>query len=389
MVCGWIFVFCNWTQATTLQKGPYLIYPNTNTRMTVLWQTDATPENSKIEWGTTTAYESSSGSLTESGNGSNEHQFSYTIAGLDIATRYYYRVTVDAQQDTGSFTAAPSDAAQAVTIYGYGDTRSNPNDHDIVVAQLLTDVDADADHRQTMILHAGDWVGSGDNESYWADGYFNRSYANALEFMSRMPAMGSRGNHEGSGVLLRKYWPYNYQDGSGCYYSFDYGPAHVTVIDQYVSFAPGSAQYIWLENDLATTQKLWKLIVLHEPAWSAGGGGHGNDGNAQQYLCPLFEKHGVAVVHAGHNHYYARCVVNGIQHITAGGGGAPLYEPDPGAENVVMTDKSLHFMKYEISEGRMTISAIRSDGSVIESFEVVKQMQIKAMPWKPLLLLDE
>ena len=339
--------------------------------MTVLWQTDATPGNSKIEWGKTAAYESSSDSLTESGSGSNEHQFSYTITGLDIATRYYYRVTVDAQQYTGSFMAVPSNAAKTVTFYGYGDTRSNSDGHDSVVERVMMDVDADAFHRQTMVLHSADWGESGDNESDWSDQYFNRTYSNALDFMSRMPVMGSRGNHEGSGVLLRKYWPYDYREGSGCYYSFDYGPVHVTVIDQYVDFTPGSAQHGWLTNDLATTKKFWKLAVLHEPAWTAGGG-HVNDVYTQQYLCPLFEQYGVAIVQAGHNHYYARCFVNGVQHITAGGGGAPLYEPDPGAENVVMTDKSLHFIKYEISGGRMTVTAIRRDGSIIESFEVVK-----------------
>jgi hypothetical protein len=387
IVCFLILVFCSWTHAAILQKGPYLIYPDTNTEMTVLWQTDETPGNSMVEWGTTTAYGSSSGSLTEIGSGSNEHQFSYTITGLDIATPYYYRVTVDAQPDTGSFMSAPSDTAKTVTIYGYGDTRSNPDDHNSVVQQLMGDVDGDAIHQQTIVLHSADWVNNGDNESDWTDEYFNRSYPNSLDFMSRKPVMGSRGNHEGSGVLLRKYWPYDYQDGSGCYYSFDYGPVHVTVIDQYVSFAPGSAQYIWLENDLATTQKLWKLVILHEPAWSAAGG-HSNDIDTQQDLCPLFEQYEVAVVHAGHNHYYARGEVNGVQHITAGGGGAPLRTPDPGQPNIVMTDESLHFIKYEISGGRMTVTAIRSDGSVIESFEVVKQMQINAMPWRELLLLE-
>ena len=370
IVC-WIFVFCACTQAITLQKGPYLIYPNTNDQMTVLWQTDATPINSKIEWGTTTAYGSGSGSLTESGNSSNEHHFSYTITGLDTATRYYYRVTVDSQVVTGSFSAAPSDAAKAVTIYGYGDTRSNPVDHGSVVARLMMDVDADRGHRQTMILHSADWVANGDNESDWNDQYFNRTYLNALNFMSRMPVMGSRGNHEDSGVLLRKYWPYDYQDGSGCYYSFDYGPVHVSVVDQYVSYTPGSKQYDWLESDLATTQKLWKFVVLHEPAWSAAGG-HDNNVDTQQYLCPLFEQYGVEVVQAGHNHYYARCVVNGVQYITTGGGGAPLYGPDPGAQNVVMTGKRLHFIRYEISGRRMTVTVIGNDGSVIESFEVVK-----------------
>ena len=100
---------------------------------------------------------------------------------------------------------------------------------------------------------------------------------------------------------------------------------------------------------------------IYHLAWSAGGG-HSNDVDTQLYLCPLFEQYGVAVVHGGHNHYYARCVVNGVQHITSGGGGAPLHTPDPGEENVVMTDKSLHYMKYEISGGQMTITAIKSDG---------------------------
>ena len=372
IVCGWIFVSCTWTQNPTFQKGPYLICPNTNTQMTVLWQTDATPSHSKIEWGKTTAAEISSDWLTESGRGSNEHQFSHTLTGLDPATRYFYRVTVDEHQISGSFLTAPSDTANAVIFYGYGDTRSNPADHDRVVERIMMDVDAtNASHRQTFVLNSADWVADGDRESAWSDQYFARTYPNALEFMSHMPVMGSRGNHEGSAVLLRKYWPYDYRDGSGCYYSFDYGPVHVTVVDQYVDFTPGSAQHSWLQNDLGTTDKFWKFVLLHEPAWTAGGR-HGNDVRTQQYLCPLFEQYGVAVVQAGHNHYYARCVVNGVAHITAGGGGAPLYDPDPGSENAVMTDRSLHFVKYEISAGRMTVTAIRSDGSVIERFEVIK-----------------
>lgn len=380
--CGCVFVLCACGQAATLQKGPYLIYPNTNTEMTVLWQTDVTSGNSMIKWGKTTASEFSSGPLKESGGGSYEHQFSYNITGLDIATRYYYRVIVDAQEATGSFMSAPSNAAKSVTFYGYGDTRGSPDNHNSVVAQLMIYVDGDPDHRQTIILHSGDMVTNGDNEGDWADEYFNRSYPNSLDFMSRMPVMAGRGNHESSGVLLRKYWPYEYQDGNGCYYSFDYGPVHVTVIDQYVDLSPGSPQYNWLTNDLATTQKIWKFVILHEPAWSAGDV-HENNTYIQQYLCPLFEQYGVAVVHAGHNHYYSRCVVNDVQYITAGGGGAPLYEPDPKAENLVMADESLNFIKYQISGGQMTVTAIRSDGSFIESLKVVKQTPINAMPRIP------
>ena len=37
-----------------VRKGPYLIYPNVNTQMTVLWQLDATTSSSNIAWGTDT-----------------------------------------------------------------------------------------------------------------------------------------------------------------------------------------------------------------------------------------------------------------------------------------------------------------------------------------------
>jgi len=106
-------------------------------------------------------------------------------------------------------------------------------------------------------------------------------------------------------------------------------------------------------------------------------------------LDPLFEEYGVAVVHAGHNHYYARCEKEGVQHITSGGGGGRLNTPDPGYPYVVMSDESNHFIRYEIVGSKMTVTAIRDDGSVIESFELGESVpEIKSMPWIPLLLLD-
>ena len=71
----------------------------------------------------------------------------------------------------------------------------------------------------------------------------------------------------------------------------------------------------------------------------------------------------------GHNHYYARAVVDGVEHITAGGGGAPLYNPDPNYPNIVICDTSHNFCKLQIDHDTLHYSAIRDDGSVIESFD--------------------
>jgi hypothetical protein len=172
------------------------------------------------------------------------------------------------------------------------------------------------------------------------------------------------GNHEQSGVLFTKYFPYPFVGGR--YWSFDYGPAHFTVVDQYTIYGPGSAQLDWIETDLASTNKPWKFVYLHEPGWSAGG--HSNNTSVQNYIQPLCEQYDVAMVFAGHNHYYARAVVNGVQHITTGGGGAPLYDPSPGYPNVVTIAKAHHVCTVEIDGGLLHFEAVTPAAAVLDSF---------------------
>ena len=48
---------------------------------------------------------------------------------------------------------------------------------------------------------------------------------------------------------------------------------------------------------------------------------------------------------AGHNHYYARAMVNGIPELTIGTGGAPLYSPASGQPDIVKTYKGNGYAK--------------------------------------------
>jgi hypothetical protein len=188
--------------------------------------------------------------------------------------------------------------------------------------------------------------------------------------LANLPYQSCIGNHEGSGVLFKKYFPYPFVEGR--YWSFDYGPVHFVVVDQYTSYGPGSAQLTWIENDLASTTKQWKFIDLHEPGWSAGGG-HENNSSVQNYIQPLCVQYGVPILFAGHNHYYARAVVNNIQHITTGGGGAPLYQPDPSYPNIVIATSAYHFCIIEIDNETLNFTAVTPAGVVIDSFTIVNQ----------------
>lgn len=360
------------TTATTnalFTKGPYLIYPNDNTKMRILWQADSKATISKVEWGTTTYYGQSSPILSEINS---NHQYSYTISNLRYGTKYYYKVTLDSTVQTGSFITAPYSTANTAVFYAYGDTRTNVADHDSVTKAILKDINNNPNQRQTILLQTGDW-NTDDSEVSWQTEYFNRDYTNTVQLMESIPIMGCRGNHEYNAYNLRKYWPYNGLSPNGYYYSFDYGPVHYTVVDQYLAYSPGSTQYKWIENDLKSTIKPFKVVVYHEPAYSAGGS-HPNTPAAQTLHKNLFVPSKVSLVLNGHNHYYSRSEVDGITHLTLGGGGGPLVYPNINTAYVKKAERTLHFARFEVSNNNMKVSVFRDDNTLIESFDITGQV---------------
>ena len=341
-----------------MRKAPYVIYGGTNAEMQVNWQL-VLADTCVIEWGEDTSYSLGSEETVEYGT---DHQHAYTITDLIPGRLYYYRVLSGWAEHTGSFRAAPPADTTSVKFFAYGDTRTYPADHDAVAAGMLAKYTAEAAF-QTFIVCVGDLVTDGDLESDWDEEFFDPSYTGISTMLATLPYQSAMGNHEESGVLFTKYFPYPFV--SDRYWSFDYGPAHFAVVDQYTSYGPGSSQFDWLATDLACAAKPWKFVYLHEPGWSAGG--HANNTSVQNYIQPLCEQYGVAILFAGHNHYYARAVVNGIQHVTTGGGGAPLRTPDPGYPNVVATAEAYHFCTVEIDSGVLHFEAVTPAGVVLDS----------------------
>jgi len=348
-----------------IRKGPYLIYPGDNTEMMVLWQLNASA-SCDIEWGLNTTY--SLGSMITNEYGF-DHQHQYTISNLKPRMKYYYRVAVEESYYTGSFRAGPPPEARNVKFFAYGDSRSHPEIQDLVLAGMIATCTNDPKY-QTFALHVGDYVGA-DTNIYWQAQHFNRSYVNILEAHANLPLNGCIGNHEDDGNVFKKYYPYPYVDNF--YWSFDYGPAHVVVVAQgaraQADYSPGSAQLAWIESDLASSFKQWKFIILHAPGYSAGP--HVNDTSVQMYIQPLCKTYGVDIVFAGDNHYYSRCEVDGVQHITTGGGGAPLYTPDMNAPYLVTAVQAHHFCKIDIQDTKLYFTAVDLDGAVIDLFTII------------------
>ena len=125
------------------------------------------------------------------------------------------------------------------------------------------------------------------------------------------------GNHEYGTPRARGYFRYFGDRAPGPYYSYELGSWHVVALDSTICSAggvdcrPGSAQYEWLEADLAAHPAACTLAYWHHPRWDWLK--YQNADWTSDYelrrsapLYKLLYRHGADVLLAGHNHNYSR-----------------------------------------------------------------------------------
>jgi tartrate-resistant acid phosphatase type 5 len=151
------------------------------------------------------------------------------------------------------------------------------------------------------------------------------------------------------------------------HYAFRLGPMRVIVLDANTPEDP--AQMRFLRRALTTAREPVKVVVFHQPAYTAG---LHAPGKAQRRLwAPLFRRHGVALVLQGHNHAYERLVVGGVTYITTGGGGAPVYPCVRLLTTGLRTCRPVHhFLRLAADERAVEVRAIDARGRILERVRV-------------------
>lgn len=343
------------------EKGPYLVAGNDPSQMTILWQ-DVSGLGT-LEWGLDTSY--SSGKVTGqliSEDGLQQALLTF----LPPAARIHYRAVRGGAAASGSFLTPPiRDSASTVILWVYGDSRSGPEIQNAIAARILEDIWQHPED-QTLVLFTGDLMDTADESSLQVN-LFDPQWTDLHQLLSQVPLITARGNHDGT-QIMNKYFPYPF--AGEYYWSLDYGSAHIAVVDQYSDLSEFSPQLKWLKDDLDASLQPWKIILLHRPGWSAGP--HEDDLVVQKLVHPLAYHAGVQVVLAGHNHYYARARVDGIQYITTGGGGAPLYDPVCSYPNMLICKKDYHYLKMVFSTSTLTVTAFSPQGEVLDEFSITR-----------------
>ena len=93
----------------------------------------------------------------------------------------------------------------------------------------------------------------------------------------------------------------------GVYYSFDYGNAHIAVLNTNDMYPMSQAQRNWLVNDMTASDAMWKIVMMHRAAYSAGKNINKPDTMImREVLIPLFDRCDIDLVFSGHDHMYMR-----------------------------------------------------------------------------------
>lgn len=152
---------------------------------------------------------------------------------------------------------------------------------------------------------------------------------------------------------------------AGRWYSTNLGNVDLIALD---SNEPDNAdQLAWLEATLSASETPWIIVILHHPAYSAGW--HGSEPGVQEHFVPLFEKYGVDLVLAGHDHDYQRSnVINGVTYVVTG---AAAKTRDAGQEDFTAVSWSTYsFVDLAVYDNRIEGQAVNQQGRAIDSFKV-------------------
>jgi 3',5'-cyclic AMP phosphodiesterase CpdA len=295
-----------------------------------------------------------------------DNRHAVTIAGLDPNSTYHYRVECSgASRMTGSFRTAPSGKGSSFSFAVVGDSGSGGKGQ-LKVASLLRRLKPD------VILHTGDVVYPAGEERHYGRRFF-APYEDIIKEVPIFPVLGNHDVRTGNGAaFLENFHPPLGSPGSTKrYYSFDWGDAHFVALDSELYHGDGGGkveqQKAFLERDLAATGRRWKVAFLHRSPY--GSSRHGGDERVRQDLEPIFARHGVDLVFAGHDHVYERTIpIKGVIYVVSGGGGRRLYPAGKGPLTACARSAH-HAVLVRVAGERFSLEAVGPDGTVFDRFD--------------------
>lgn len=256
-----------------------------------------------------------------------------TVKGLLPGKLYTYRVgNGSVWSDIGSFVTDNGD--DSFSFIEISDVQASSHDNffkGAATLQAAFNVCPDAE----FVANCGDFTDDSTDEQW---NYYDEAFS-ALNLNTTLVPVA--GNHDGLGVwnwfnnMFNLDTSESVQTLNGVNYSFDYGNAHFTVLNTNDVLSVSLSQLQWLKNDMNSTDKDWKIVLMHKSPYTLGKDGKWPDAlYLQSSLTKVIDMCGVDLVISGHDHMYLRTKPlkcnrvneNGTTYVLSGTAGYRRYE---------------------------------------------------------------
>lgn len=193
----------------------------------------------------------------------------------------------------------------------------------------------------------------------------------------------SLGNHDWNAVeecmpsnKRLPYVTYFSLPGNERYYDFVKGDVHFFALDsdkrEPDGNKQGSKQYKWFKNAVTKSKAAFQVAYFHHTPYSSGD--HGGTKKMQWD----FDKLGVEVVIAGHDHIYERLEKKGVVYIVNGLGGAAAYGQADGISDV--DSKTFYNEKHgavfvDATDRTLQLRFINYDNQVVDDITITKSAE--------------
>ncbi|MEQ1565532.1 MAG: metallophosphoesterase family protein [Myxococcota bacterium] len=342
-----------------------------STSMSFVWRTDPDTLASVVQYGT-------DGALTEEvagasfgygglpGEPSPDRVHEVRLCDrLTPGTTYSYRVGGEGHwSDTYTFTT-PGDS-ETLRVAFAGDSRGTYETWQQVVAAM------DAAQPELVVL-SGDMVDFGSSQAEW-DAWFEASG----DLFARVPVVPAHGNHE---FLAVHYLAQFSLPNNELWFGVRYGPLQLVVLNDTVAVPTDItiAQPQHVEPILAGTDARWKIAVHHQSEYATCTV-HGSALALRESWSPVWDRTGVDLVFAGHNHLYERSVPirgeaeaapgEGTVYVVSGGAGADLYTSTADEWFGAVANPIHHYVIGDFGPDGASFVARDLSGNVIDAFEL-------------------
>lgn len=316
---------------------------------------------------------------------------SATLDNLIPGHKYVYHIgDGDNWNKEGSFQTETA-MTNVFTFLLFGDSQSSDyNEWSKTFGQAVLQT-SDA----KFFINVGDLVDNGQQYAQW------KSWFAAISgYSNQIPVVPVVGNHETYTLIPEKkfslpiYFTQQFKVGQngpeglkGQVYSFDYGNAHFVILDSQIGeerkFLPDSLerQQAWLAKDLAATDKLWKFVFIHRPAYHNRQAESLPDPKTAAFV-PIFDQYGVDVVFSGHDHVNKHTLglkagmvqAPGTVYMTAGRSGTKSYNTMEAKDwdAVYLDPAQPTFNVVKVNGNTFTVNVYQQDGTLIDSWNLVK-----------------